>query len=133
MKELILEIIVRLTGDYFVQGDGMDIRMLPFVGTAQGKYFTGKTIGESVDTQRISKDGSLELSARYMLEGMDYQVKPCRVFIENNGNNSTGEICCTPKIVTDSVALKEWETISLTSKVEPIPDGVRVSIFKMQG
>jgi hypothetical protein len=128
--ELILEIEVALTGAYDVKGHGMDICMLPFTAVARGTYFNGKILGEGVDTQKIEKDGSMTLSARYMMEGTDHTGAACRIFIENNGNNHSGELLCWPKIVTDSAALKEWENAKLSGKIEGISGGVIVRIYK---
>lgn len=129
--ELILEIEVTLTGMQTVEGKAYKICMLPFTGIARGSYFTGRTVGEGVDTQKIFKTGKVLLSARYLLEGTDYQGNSCRVFVENNGCEENGAIICIPQIVTDSPVLKEWETAKLCARVDGAENGVLVSIYRM--
>lgn len=84
-------------------------------------------MGTGVDTQRIGQDGKTRLSARYMLEGQDAAGNACRIFIENQGSWEDG---FTPRIVTDSPLLKDWETADLGATVEGIPGGVLVRIFR---
>ncbi len=129
-NELLLEIQVKLTGSLRLNGATRDIVMIPFTGTAEGPWFTGRVVGPGVDTQKISKDGQAFLSARYMLEGTDQAGQSCRVFIENQGSFETG---FTPLIVTDSPLLSSWETASLHATVEGAPGGVRVRIYRENG
>ncbi|MGN1100620.1 MAG: DUF3237 family protein [Huintestinicola sp.] len=123
----ILEIAVEITDSAFVKGQHNSINMLSFTGEATGDYFHGRIIGTGVDTQRISPDGTMSLSARYMLQGKDHTGEDCRIFIENNGADLS---CCKPSIITDSKALADWETAALMAKVVPTEKGVTVSIFK---
>ncbi|MGI6017607.1 MAG: hypothetical protein ACOX8M_02185 [Marvinbryantia sp.] len=129
--EKIMEIEVALTGSQTVEGQAYKICMLSFTGVTRGRYFTGRTVGEGVDTQKISKTGKVLLSARYLLEGTDYQGNSCRVFVENNGCEENGTIICKPQIVTDSPVLKEWETAELCARVEGTENGVLVSIYRV--
>ena len=62
-----------------------------------------------------------------MLEGQDAAGNACRIFIENQGGWENG---FTPRIVTDSPLLKDWETADLGATVEGIPGGVLVRIFR---
>lgn len=127
MEEVLL-IHVKLSKEsYYLKGKTMDICMLPFTGTAEGPYFKGKILGEGIDTQKIYHDGSFQLSARYMLEGIDYKGNPCRVFIENNGE---GMDRCIPSIVTDSSNLQFLSEQKLLSKVVGLEDSVEVRIYK---
>lgn len=123
----LLEIRVACEEALTVKGQDMTIVMIPFTGVSSGPYFFGKTLGTGVDTQKIGKDGSFLLSARYMLEGEDCDGNTCRIFIENQGNEQEGFI---PRIVTDSPALKKWEGMELYSTIEGIPGGVMVRIFR---
>lgn len=125
-KELLLEIRVLCEAPLKVSGKRQDIVMIPFSGTAAGPYFNGKVIGPGVDTQKIGKDGSFLLSARYMLEGTDAEGNSCRIFVENQGNPETGY---RPGIVTDSPLLSRWETAELSATLEGIPQGVTVRIL----
>ena len=128
-NELLLKIQVLCREPFRVSGKTTEIVMIPFTGTASGDLFTGKTVGTGVDTQKIGKNGSFLLSARYMLEGTDAAGNACRIFIENQGNEDTGFI---PHVVTDSPLLQAWETADLYSTLEGAPGGVTVRIFKKQ-
>ena len=128
--EMLLEIQVNISDSLRVNGAKRDIVMIPFTGTANGPWFTGRVIGPGVDTQKIGRDGKAALSARYMLEGTDRSGQVCRVFIENQGSFDTG---FTPMIVTDSALLSDWETARLYATVEGAPGGVLVRIFRETG
>lgn len=124
---LLLEIKVKCEEPLRVVGAQKDIVMIPFTGEASGPYFSGHVMNTGVDTQKIEKDGSTMLSARYMLEGTDFGGNRCRIFIENQGIWKKG---FTPMIVTDSPLLAEWETAELYAEVDGIPGGVLVKVFK---
>lgn len=112
---------------FSVTGSKSDVVMIPFTGTAEGPLFQGKIIGTGVDTQKIPKGGRAFLSARYMLEGKDFEGRECRIFIENQGEDMN---CCTPKVVTDSAALAELEDLPLKAVVTPSEGGVTVKVYK---
>lgn len=126
-NELILTVNVACTEAYYVEGHRRNIAMIPFTGTAEGPYFTGRVMGTGTDTQKISKSGECMLSARYMLEGTDCAGKACKVFIENESTEG-GKL--RPSIVTDSDALADWENFELLSEIEPVENGVKVRIYK---
>lgn len=123
----LFDVYVDITDTISVKGKLQDICMLSFTGEVIGRYFNGKVIGTGVDTQNISKDGRMLLSARYILEGTDIDGKDCRCFIENNGSFDDGFI---PEIVTDSPALSEFEGVTLKAEIKTKENGVIVSIFK---
>lgn len=126
LSEPILIIHVECGEAYSVTGHKMDIVMIPFTGKATGIFFTGRTIGTGIDTQKISKGGDAFLSARYMLEGEDYAGNRCRIFIENQGNSETGY---KPLLVTDSPVLSAWEDEELKAVIEPAKGGVTIKIY----
>ncbi len=126
--ELIMTVDVKVDDAYGVEGVTRNVYMIDFHGTASGPYFNGEVIGSGVDTQKQSKDGFTRLSARYMLEGVDFENQKCHIFIENNTNDQ-GSL--TPTVVTDSKALAAWETTELLSQVEPQDGGVIVKIYKV--
>lgn len=128
--EMLTEIRVECDEAVSVRGQETTVVMIPFTGIAEGPCFRGKTAGIGMDTQQIGKDGNARLSARYMLEGTDAAGNTCRIFVENQGSEAEG---FTPRIVTDSPLLKEWETAELGASVEGIPGGVRVRIFRRTG
>lgn len=122
----ILTINVQCYESIGVNGSKTNICMIPFTGTAEGEYFSGKTVGTGVDTQKTPKGGRMSLSARYMLEGKDRSGNECRIFIENQGDFETG---FRPLVVTDSPELAYLETAALYSTVESVEGGVIVKIF----
>ena len=126
-SSLFLEIRVACGEALSVKGRQMSVVMIPFTGVSEGPYFFGKTLGTGVDTQKIGKDGSFLLSARYMLEGEDCEGNACRIFVENQGNEQEGFV---PRVVTDSPVLKHWEETELYSAIEGIPGGVMVRVYQ---
>lgn len=130
MEQLILSIRVTCEEPLSVKGHTRDIVMIPFTGEASGPWFTGRIVGPGVDTQKIGKGEKPALSARYMLEGEDRDGKSCKIFIENQGIWGGA---FTPMVVTDSEALKDWETARLRASVDGIPGGVMVSIYRVEG
>ena len=124
--KLLLEIDVTCEPALSVSGRLGDVVMIPFSGTASGPFFSGRVIGPAADTQRIGKDGSFVLSARYMLEGTDAEGNACRIFIENQGNEAEG---FRPSLATDSPVLRRWEGVELSASLEGTPRGVLVRIW----
>ena len=59
-----------------------------------------------------------------MIEGVDFEGKKCKVFVENNVSGESWK----PSIVTDSEVLKDWESSNLRSTVEGVDGGVIVKI-----
>ena len=129
-NRMLMEIRVRCMEPVSVEGKKKKIVMIPFTGEASGPYFSGKVTGTGVDTQRIDPEGNVTLSARYMLEGKDSSGNACRVFIENEGSRDTG---FRPTMVTDSLALAEFEEIPMTAEIEDIEGGVMVRIYRSGG
>ena len=128
--ELLLTIRVDCHEAQKVKGHTRDITVIPFGGEAEGEKFRGTIAECAADTQKIPKGGEAMLSARYLIRGKDCAGNDCQVFIENQGCFSGGFV---PTIVTDSPVLKDWETEPLTAKVEGIPGGVMVRIWKAEG
>ncbi len=126
MKPL-LEIDVKITGFNSVESKRGKINMIEFDASCDCELFKGKTVTKGCDTQTIFNSGNMRLSARYMLEGVDCNGLPCRVFIENNGVSLD---LCEPKIVTNSEALSFLEVATLRAVVEPTQSGVCVKIFE---
>ena len=114
----ILRIMVRLEETMEVTGKSGCARMIAFTGEAEGPYFHGKILPHGVDTQKVTNGKPLQLSARYMLEGVDANGTPCRLFIENNGEETSEGLWTSPQIYTDSEALSWLEETSLTGSVE---------------
>ncbi|MBO5165218.1 MAG: Cof-type HAD-IIB family hydrolase [Lachnospiraceae bacterium] len=129
-KKAVLTIHVAIHDWMDVQGESTSVCMLCFDGTAESPYFTGKILPGGVDTQKYSKGKQGHLSARYMLEGQDLTGAACRIFIENNGARTDGEMVTTPRIVTDSKALSWLEDVELEGTIIDEADGVRIDIYE---
>ncbi len=127
-EELTIKVICTATDE--VVGNTSIRRMIHFIGEADCKNFKGKILDGGVDTQKVY-DGKTFLSARYMLEGTDFEGNTCKIFIENNGEGKTGEELITiPSVTTDSKALAYLETSVLNGTIEPWEKGVIIHIFR---
>ena len=105
------------------------MQMILFDGYCDSSLFHGKILQGGVDTQRYFADGSGSISARYMLQGVDADGLPCRIFIENQAEVNNGIFKkTTPKIFTDSLCLKWLETANLYGEVETVDGGVVIVI-----
>ena len=114
-----LNIYIHIKDTIVVSGDSATIRMISFDGHCESQYFTGRILPGGIDTQRVLKDGTTFLSARYCMEGVDMEGRSCRIFIDNTGVFYKKEDHTTvPKIYTDSVALKWMEDASLVGSVD---------------
>ena len=117
--EEILTIFVKIETAVPITGNHQDVQMIVFSGHAKSRYFEGEILSPGVDLQRIDKDGTARLSARYILSGTDCEGQACRLFIENNGVSEAGKKLRTkPEIVTDSDALSWLETAELVGEIE---------------
>lgn len=125
MSELVMTITVTTYEAQMLEGQDSRVVMIPFSAEAAGKYFSGRTVTNGVDTQ-VTVKGNFSLSARYMLEGVDCGGNKCRLFIENNGASLEN---CHPKIYTDSRELAFLENAELKASAECTENGVVVSIF----
>jgi len=107
MDKVILKIHIMITDVKEVETNDAVIKMISFGGFCKSKCFKGKILDNAIDTQKIFADGTVELSARYILEGTDYAKNDCRIFIENNVVCKNGEkIVTKPHIYTDSRQLQ---------------------------
>ncbi len=128
MKD-VLKINVSLDECMTVEGRNQSICMIGFSGDADGPYFRGKILPWGVDTQRREPGKPGKLSARYMLKGVDYTGRSCKLFIENNGIEETDGIVRTrPQIVTDSPALAWMEQAKMRGEIESADGGVVIHI-----
>ena len=125
----VLRIKVYLTDNIATRGNADTAVMLPFTGACDSTLFKGKILPGAADTQRIGPDGRGTLSARYTLEGVDDQGKPCRLFIDNAailGKDGIGPT--RPTIRTDSASLRWLETADLTGRIEHFADHIEIVI-----
>ena len=125
----VLRIKVFLTDHIATRGHADTAVMLPFTGECDSPLFKGKILPGAADTQRIGPDGRGTLSARYTLEGVDDQGKPCRLFIDNAAMLTNKGIGPTrPTIRTDSASLRWLETADLTGRIEHFADHIEIVI-----
>ena len=125
-KRLILTVRVRTYEAQGLEGPSGTVVMIPFDAQGEGELFRGRTTQRGTDTQVTTREG-FRFSARYMLEGEDLEGRKCRVYIENRGSSFEA---CEPRIMTDSPALKHWETAELTGSAEIGGEGVTVRIYE---
>lgn len=124
--EEILRVYVKIEESFTVNGQKTNVNMLHFSGHAKGPYFKGVILPHGIDLQQGEVGQPMNLSARYILEGQDYEGNACRLFIENNGShNDAGEIVTKPMIVTDSKVLAWMEDVELTGSLS-FEDGLVV-------
>lgn len=116
MRE-VLRIHVLCTHTDFVRGGESTAAMVFFEGEADSPYFRGRVLPGGCDTQRITEN-LFQLSARYVLEGTDAEGRPCRIFVENNGEvrepPADGVTHTHPAVLTDSPALQWLERAKLS-------------------
>ena len=125
----VLRIKVYLTDSIGTEGGADRAVMLPFTGACDSPLFKGKILPGAADTQRIGPDGRGTLSARYTLEGVDDQGKPCRLVIDNAAMLPNKGIGPTrPTIRTDSASLRWLETADLTGRIEHFAAHIEIVI-----
>ncbi len=132
MKE-ILTLIIIIGSTFQVQnGDDMLVRMINFTGTAQSEYFQGEVLPGGVDTQTQYPDGFVNLSARYMLKGVDADGKECLVYVNNEITRETPPGFTTPKIVTDSPLLDSLTSGEMLGKIGFENGNLKIQIFSKE-
>lgn len=113
----IFRLYINVTKMHQVVSEESCVNMLLFDGECTGDYFRGKILSGGVDTQRVDCSGKGTLSARYMLEGIDREGQPCKIFIENNAKLGTEDSLTRPQIFTDSKCLKWLEQAVLVGRI----------------
>lgn len=129
----VLKILITILGAAMVQGPEQSVNMVSFDGEANSPYFVGKTIPGGIDTQTYNKPTEGQpmnggLSARYILEGTDFEGEECKIFIENNGK--FGAPYTSPRVTTDSKALAFLNEDDLQGTLENIDGQLTVKIYK---
>lgn len=115
MKDrLIMQVHVALDRDHIVELEGPAgrVKMLPFAGTVEGELFHGVVEPCGVDTQVTDQVGARNMSARYMLTGVDRAGQSCHIYVDNEGWFTGGEaprpFRTVPTFMTDSVELAPY-------------------------
>ncbi len=119
MKEILM-LIILIGNSYQVRNDSVMVNMVNFSGYAKSEYFDGKILPGAVDTQVKKGDAPLQLSARYMLEGVDSTGKACRIYIDNKVRESTPQGYTEPSIVTDSELFASAAKGKLVGKMDNV-------------
>ena len=109
----VLRILIKPTGSNQVNSGKGFFNMVLFDGECDCENFKGKVLPGGVDTQHYYAEGKGRISARYMLEGVDKEGKACKIFIQNDGEHDKGFLPTTPKVYTDSEALRWLEDADL--------------------
>lgn len=131
MRE-ILQIDVILDQVEIVSGASGEAVMILFHGTFTCEAGKGMVLPGGVDTQIQRQGEERILSARYILEGMDKDNQPFRIFVENNGICRDGlPLTTSPVIYTDREELQWMEREKLTGTVESRGEGrVLIRIYR---
>ena len=125
----VLRILIKPTGSNQVNsGKGFFNRVL-FEGECECENFKGKVLPGGVDTQYYYAEGKGRISARYMMEGVDKEGKPCKIYIQNDGEHDNGFLPTTPKVYTDSEALRWLEDADLTGHLIFEEGNLIISIY----
>ncbi len=110
--KLIFEVHVEIDNQAvsFLKGQAGEVVMIPFAGTVSGELLNGRVLPGGVDTQTVNQNGIRHMSARYMLDCVDKDGDPCRVYIENNGWFETQSMPfkTIPTFITDSQKLAPY-------------------------
>lgn len=126
----VLKICIRITQMQEVRNENVIARMILFDGTANSRFFQGRVLPGGVDAQTESGN-KIELSARYMLEGIDDTGAACKIFVDNSAelmSQCAGPIYTVPKIITDSPTLAVLFAGELKGVVEPSADGTELTV-----
>ncbi len=86
--------------------------IIPFGGTVESEYFTGKVLPGAADVQITNAAGIRHMCAQYMFEGVDREGKPCHLFVKNDGffepNSNPQPFKAYPTLMTDSESLSPY-------------------------
>ncbi len=80
----VLMIEVQITTTSAMEREEGNVSLVCFTGSCHCRNFCGEIMEGGVDTQVGKSDGTVTLSARYLLDGADCDRKPCRIYVENN-------------------------------------------------
>jgi hypothetical protein len=110
--KLIFEVCVEIDNQAVsvLKGPAGEVVMIPFTGTVRGELLSGRVLPGGVDTQTVNQNGVRHMSARYMIDGVDKDGEPCRVYIENNGcfEAQSMPFKTIPTFITDSKKLAPY-------------------------
>jgi hypothetical protein len=118
-----------------LKGPAGEVIMIPFGGTVAGELFNGRVLSGGVDTQTVDQNGVRHMSARYMLEGVDKNGEPCKIYIDNNGwfvGDMAMPFKTIPTFFTDSKALAPYlHSNKFRTEGHPRQGGVTIKVFEI--
>lgn len=133
----VFEINVYLDEFLNVESDKNKVCMILFHGDCDCDFFKGKILNGGVDTQKFlpgetgTPKEKLLLSARYMLEGVDSDGNPAKIFVENNGTcDENGKFKTKPVFVTDSKKLSWLEDADFTGTIRGVEKGIVIEFWE---
>jgi hypothetical protein len=110
--KLIFEVLVEIDNGAVsaLKGPAGEAVMIPFTGTVRGELLSGRVLPGGVDAQTVNQNGVRHMCARYMLDCVDRDGEPCRVYIENNGwfEAQSMPFKTIPTFLTDSKKLAPY-------------------------
>ncbi len=133
---LIMEIKVVLARDKIseLEASNGKAKIIPFSGRVDSPLFSGEILPGAADVQMTNAAGVRHLCAQYMLQGVDSEGNPCRLFISNNGyferdhRPKPFEAC--PTFLTDSPVLGPYlQGAHFRAEGHSSPEGVNIRIF----
>ncbi|ORX88205.1 hypothetical protein BCR32DRAFT_263658 [Anaeromyces robustus] len=114
------------TKKYNVNGNTCNIEMIYIEGTCDGDYFNGELIFKDSSTViKRFKDGKIELTSRYYINGTDNESNAGHLHIEDNllGFDDNEQLIVVPTIITDIESLAWLQTADIIGIVEKTDNG----------
>jgi hypothetical protein len=114
------------TKKYTVEGTTCLVEMIYLEGTCSGEYFNGELIfKDSSDVVKTFKDGKIEATARYYVEGTDNNNNAGHIHFEDNllGFDNSQHPITIPTIITDIENLEWLQTADIIGVTEKIDSG----------
>lgn len=125
-REEIFTIRIVITQCETLMEEETRVDKLFFTGWCETKYFQGTVLPGGCDVQRHFVDGTVNIRAKYTLEGLDIDGKRCTIHVVNQ----QGEMDWKPVITTDSAALAWLNHTDLTAVVEDGQGGPTIRIYR---
>ncbi|KAG4093487.1 hypothetical protein H8356DRAFT_1311825 [Neocallimastix lanati (nom. inval.)] len=117
------------TKTYSVEGSTCDVEMIYVEGSCSGEYFNGELIfKDSSAVVKRFKDGRIESTARYYVNGTDNANNAGHLHFEDNllGYDKNQTPITVPTIITDIENLEWLQTADIIGVLEKTEEGRRV-------
>lgn len=109
--KLVFEINIEILGRIDVVSEIGKVVMIPFTGNITSELFNGVIRPGALDRQIIDVNNVKHMSARYLLEGLDQDGNPCKLYVENEGHfdaDTPHPFKTIPTFYTDSALLAPY-------------------------